>query len=211
LVAGGRTVTDAVHAKGRALHWSPWHEAEPISPAALNPKQKALYDDTRGGIATGFAGFRTERSDGTMTGPWNASLHHPDIGRASWDLTKAMSAMGVLPANVKEVAILVVGGHFRAAYEIYAHVAAAEQAGMPLARVAALVANLKPHDLAPDEAVAFDVAYQLCRGGPLPEPTWRLAVATFGNLGAAQLVYLVGVYSLLSMTINGFDIPSEAP
>jgi 4-carboxymuconolactone decarboxylase len=46
-------------------------------------------------------------------------------------------------------------------------------------RLATLVADLKPVDLAPDESVAFDVAYALVRGGVLPEPLYRLGVTTF--------------------------------
>jgi 4-carboxymuconolactone decarboxylase len=179
-----------------------------IHPSDLNPAQKELYDDMRAGIATGFSAFRTALDDGTMIGPWNASLHHPGIGKASWELTKAVNAMAILPANVKEVAILVVGGFHRASYEIYAHVAVAERLQMPLTRISSLVANLKPADLAAEEAVAFDVAYLLCRGGALPEPTWRLAVETFGDLGAAQLVYLVAIYTFVSTTLNGFDVPA---
>jgi 4-carboxymuconolactone decarboxylase len=179
-----------------------------IPPAALDPVQRELYDDMRAGVATGFNAFRTTLDDGTMIGPWNASLHHPAIGKASWELTKAVNAMDVLPATVKEVAILVVGGYHRASYEIYAHVAVAERLRMPLARISSLVANLKPADLTAEEAVAFDVAYSLCRGGPLPEPTWRLAVDTFGDLGAAQLIYLVGVYAFVATTLNGFDAPA---
>lgn len=174
---------------------------------SLLPEQKALYDDIRAGIATNFNAFETESADGALIGPWNASLHHPGVGKASWDLTKAINALAALAPNVKEVAILVVGGHYRAAYEIYAHAATARQAGMSLERISALVANIKPNDLNKDEGVAFDLAYALCRGGPLPEPTYRLAVAAFGELGASQLIYLVGLYSLISMTLNGFDIP----
>jgi 4-carboxymuconolactone decarboxylase len=178
-----------------------------IHPAALDPTQRELYDEMRTGIATGFNAFRTELDDGTMIGPWNASLHHPAIGKASWELTKAVNAMGTLPANVKEVAILVVAGFNRAAYEIYAHVAVAERLGMSRAWISSLVANLKPADLPADEAVAFDVAYLLCRGGALRETTWRLAVEAFSDLGAAQLVYLVGVYAFVSTALNGFDVP----
>jgi len=180
----------------------------PIRPTDLDPVQRELYEDIRAGIANGFNAFRTSLDDGAMIGPWNASLHHPAIGKASWELTKAVNAMNILPANVKEVAILVVGGFHRAPYQIYAHVAVAERLGMPLARISSLIANLKPPDLAADEAVAFDVAYLLCRGGVLPEPTWRVAVEAFGDLGAAQLIYLVGVYAFVSMTLNGFDAPA---
>jgi hypothetical protein len=179
-----------------------------IDPADFDPFQKALYDDMRAGIATGFNAFKTEQPDGKMIGPWNVSLHHPAVGKGSWDLTKAVNAIGVLSASVKEVVILVVGGHHRAAYEIYAHVAVAERVGMPLARISALVSNIKPDDLAADESAAFDMALALCRGGSVPEPTWRLAVETFGELGAAQLVFLVGVYAFVAMPLNGFDVPA---
>ena len=106
----------------------------PIHPSALDPVQKDLYDDMRAGIATGFNSFRTSLDDGSMIGPWNASLHHPTIGKAFWQLTKAISSFGTLPGNVKEVAILVVGGFYKTSYEIYAHVAVTEHMGMPPAR-----------------------------------------------------------------------------
>ena len=181
-----------------------------IDPASFNGLQRALYDDMRAGIAVGFNAFMTSQADGKMIGPWNTSLHHPAVGKASWELTKAVGAIGVLSARTKEVAILVVGGHYRAAYEIYAHVAVAEQSGMALSRISALVSHIKPDDLAADEDAAFDMAIALCRGGPVPEPTWRLAVDTFGALGAAQLVYLVAVYAFVATTLNGFDVPAPS-
>lgn len=161
----------------------------------------------RAGMALGPNAFSTERADGALIGPWNVSLHHPEIGKASWELAKAVDAIGVLPMHAKEIAILVVTGHYRAPYEIYAHVAASERAGMPLARITAIVANAKPSDMTMEESIAFDVAYALCRGGPLPEPIWQLAVDAFTKVGASQLVHLVAVYSLVSMTLNGFNVP----
>ena len=180
----------------------------PIHPSALSPEQKELCDEMRAGIATVFNSFRTSLDDGSMIGPWNASLHHPSIGKAFWQLTKAINSIGALPSNVKEVAILVVGGFHKASYEVYAHVAITERMGMPLARISALVANVKPHDLTSEEGVAFDVAYWLCSGAPLPEVTWRFAVQAFGEVGAAQLVYLVGLYAFVATGLNDFDVPA---
>lgn len=44
-------------------------------------------------------------------------------------------------------------------------------------------------------------------GSVLPELVYRQAVATFGEDGAAELIYLVGLYCLVSVTLNGFDVP----
>ena len=180
---------------------------EPIAPGDLTPEQKPLYEDMRKGIASNFNAFIVEREDGALMGPWNPWLHEPRIGKAIWDLTLAMTAEASLSDNVRQIAILVVGARFDAAYEIYAHIAVAEREGMAPERLATLVADLKPVDLAPDESIAFDLAYALVRGGTLPEPIYRLAVETFGQHGTNELIYLVGLYSLVSTTLNGFNVP----
>lgn len=179
-----------------------------IPPNELSPEQKDLYDSMRKGIASNFNAFKVEREDGALMGPWNPWLHEPGIGKAIWDLTLAMTANAVLPDNVRQIAILVVGARYNAAYELYAHVAVAEKAGMSAERLAALVADLKPVDLSKEENVAFDFSYALSRGGTLPEPLYRLAIATFGQHGTNELIYLVGLYALVSTTLNGFNVPA---
>lgn len=178
-----------------------------IAPSDLTAEQKPLYDSMRQGIARNFNAFQVEREDGALMGPWNPWLHEPGIGKAIWDLTLAMTANASLPDNVRQIAILVVGARFDAAYEIYAHIAVAEKEGMAAERLATLVADLKPADLEKDESVAYDLAYALVRGGTLPEPLYRLAVTTFGQHGANELIYLVGLYALVSTTLNGFNVP----
>jgi alkylhydroperoxidase family enzyme len=178
-----------------------------IAPADLTPEQKPLYEDMREGIAGHFNAFKVEREDGALMGPWNPWLHEPVIGKAIWDLTLAMTAQASLPDNIRQLVILVVGARFDAAYEIYAHIAVAEREGMAEQRLATLVADLKPADLTADESVAFDLAYRLVRGGTLPEPLYRLAVQTFGQHQTNEMIYLVGLYSLVSTTLNGFNVP----
>ena len=57
------------------------------------------------------------------------------------------------------------------------------------------------------QAVAYDVASASVSGSVLPELVYRQAVATFGEDGTAELIYLVGLYRLVSVTLNGFSIP----
>jgi hypothetical protein len=59
--------------------------------------------------------------------------------------------------------------------------------------------------------IAYDVASALVDHGVLPELTCRQAVQTFGEQGAAELIYLVGLYCLVSVTLNGFDVPVPEP
>src|ERR1700688_4800904 len=73
--------------------------------------------------------------------------------------------------------------------------------------VAILVTGQRPGDLTRQEAVAFDFAWALVNGGVLPELTYRAAVEQFGQHGAAELSYLIGLYCLVSVTLNTFDVP----
>ena len=44
-------------------------------------------------------------------------------------------------------------------------------------------------------------------GGVLPELLYNNAVERFGEDGAAELIYLIGLYCMISITLNGFDVP----
>ncbi len=183
-----------------------------IPPAELTAAQKPLYDDMKKGIGAHFNAFLTLAPAGTpeadaLMGPWNPWLHEPRIGGAVWDLTKAMTMEATLPDPVRQIVILVTGAHFNAAYEIYAHVAVAEKEHMSPERLATLVSGSRPGDLSKEEGVGYDIAYALLKGGVLPEPIYRLAVNTFGQHGANELIFLVGLYCLVSMTLNGFNVP----
>jgi 4-carboxymuconolactone decarboxylase len=182
-----------------------------IPPAALTAEQRPLYDDMRAGIAKNFSGFKTEDESGALIGPWNPWLHAPKLGKPIWELTKALSISPTLPRPVREIAILVTGAKFRSAYEIYAHVLAAEGRGLPDDKLATIVAGQRPSDLTREEAVAYDAASALIESGVLPEPTYRQAVAAFGQDGTMELIYLVGFYCLVSVTLNGFDVPAPEP
>jgi 4-carboxymuconolactone decarboxylase len=183
-----------------------------IPPAKLTDAQKPLYDDMKKGIGSNFNAFLTVAPAGTpeadaLMGPWNPWLHEPRIGGAVWELTKAMTMEATLPDPVRQIVILVTGAHFNAAYEIYAHVAVAEKEKMSAERIATLVSGSRPSDLSKEEGIGYDLAFALVNGGVLPEPIYRLAVGTFGQHGTNELIYLVGLYCMVSMTLNGFNVP----
>lgn len=178
-----------------------------IPPADLSTEQQPLYEDMRQGIAANFQGFVNIRDDGALLGPWNPWIHEPKFGKPVWELTKAMVSQPSLPATVREVAILVTGAHFRSAYELYAHVIVAERRGLSDEKLATIVAGQRPTDLTRREAVAYDFASALVNGGVLPELTYKAAIEQFGQHGAAELSYLVGLYCLVSVTLNTFDVP----
>ena len=110
-----------------------------IAASDLTSEQRPIYEDMRAGIAKNFQGFSSINENGALMGPWNPWLHEPKFGKPIWELTKALSFSPSLPKPVREVAILVTGAKFRAAYEIYAHVMLAEQRGISDEKIATIV------------------------------------------------------------------------
>ena len=86
----------------------------------------------------------------------------------------------------------------------------AELRGLSDEKIATIVSGQRPADLARQEAVAYDLAAALVSGGVLPELAWKQGVAEFGLDGIAELIYLVGLYCMVSVTLNGFDVPVPA-
>jgi len=182
----------------------------PIPPAALTAEQRPLHADMKSGIETNFKGFTAAQPDGTLVGPWNPWLHFPKFGGPVWELTKALSSKPTLPKPVREVAILVTGARFDSAYELYAHILVAEARGLDDDTIATIVAGQRPPSLPRECGIAYDIASALVNGRVLPQLSWDQAVATFGLEGAGELVYLVGLYCMVSVTLNGFDVPVPA-
>lgn len=181
--------------------------APAIPPDQLAPELRPLYEDMREGIATRFTGFVAVREDGALLGPWAPWLRHARLGKPIWELVRTIATAPILPAAVREVAILVAGAHFRAAYALYAHVIVAENRGLSDEKLETIVAGQRPADLTREEAIAYDMTAAIVAGGLLPELTWRSAVAAFGEAGAAELGYLIGVYCLVAVTLNTFNVP----
>ncbi|MGN8070930.1 carboxymuconolactone decarboxylase family protein [Mucilaginibacter sp. 22184] len=179
----------------------------PINPAELNERQQALYKDINEGIEKNFKSFVAKNGDGALLGPFNPMVQFPQFGAALWDYNKALSANSTLSKSVREVAILVVGAKFSARYEIYAHEHISRAIGMPEHQIASLSTGQRPVDLSEQENLAFDIASAITKGGQLPESVHNLAITSFGNNGFAELIQLIGCYTLISFLLNAYDIP----
>jgi hypothetical protein len=178
-----------------------------ISPENLTTVQRPLYDDMKAGATAKYQTFETVRADGALLGPWSAWLHEPELGAAIWGLSKAMTRFKHLPDLVRQVAILAVGARFKAAYEIYAHSVVGRSSGLPETELAAILSGTRPTELSREAETAYDVATALLGGGILETDLYERSLELFGQHGTNELIYLVGYYCFVSMTLNGFDVP----
>jgi 4-carboxymuconolactone decarboxylase len=176
-----------------------------LPPTSLSPDQAELYDDMVAVIEKNFGDLVARRNDGALIGPFNAWLHFPQFGKPAWAFNRAMWEHSVLPAAIHQLVILVTAAKFGARYEIYGHQYFAQRAGLAEQKIATIVAGERPADLTHDEGVAYDMVAALNRGGPLPETTYRAVLTTFGDVALAEIVFLVGCFSMVGVAHNAFD------
>ena len=182
----------------------------PIAPQDLTEEQRLLYEDMKTGVNAKYSLFVTMRDDGAFVGPWNAWLHEPKVGAAFWNTTKAMTQFKIIGDRVRQIAILVVGTHFSAEYELYAHGAVARKNGLSEQFISTLVSGSRPVGMTDEEGIAYDVANVLSSGRKLPDDTYRRAHELLGQHGTNELIYLVAHYCFVSVTLNGFDVSVPA-
>jgi 4-carboxymuconolactone decarboxylase len=184
----------------------------PLPPASLNTEQQRLYQDMLAMIDNNFGELIARRPDGALIGPFNGWLHFPQFGSAAWALNKSLWEQSTLPGSIHQLVILVTAAKFKARYEICGHEYFARRAGLAEAKISTLTAGERPTELTGDERVAYDMAAALNRGGVLPETTYQAVVQRFGEQGAAEIVFLVGCFSMVGVTLNAFDagVPGSA-
>ncbi|KAH0846524.1 hypothetical protein AYO21_10124 [Fonsecaea monophora] len=183
---------------------------QPVPPEQLDPAQRALYDDVVDNIVKTLdqqQSFITRDSSGALLGPWNAWIHEPVVGAAMWHLSKVMFRAATLPETLRQVAILTVGSHYRAAYEVYAHSGLSRHYFDP-DQVAALARGEIPEGgLSPDETLVHDISKALVSGGPLSDDLYAQGVRVLGQKMLSELIFLVSLYALVSVNLNGFNVP----
>ena len=179
----------------------------PLAPSELSAEQRSLYDTMQQGVHKHLKGFISERPDGALIGPFPAMLHFPQFGKPAWDVFTALAEHSTLPKPAHEVAILVTGARLNSRYELYSHERVAGKAGLSESKIATITAGQRPSDLDEAEGVAYDVAAVLSGGGQLHDTTYKAALNAFGSDGTAELFYLIGCYCMISVLLNGYDVP----
>ncbi|HTX12794.1 MAG TPA: hypothetical protein VME22_29525 [Solirubrobacteraceae bacterium] len=180
-----------------------------LTPPTRDDIEKAdrdLSDEMQAAMGQHESGVAFTRADGALLGPFVALLRFPQFGRPAWQFTELFMGAHTLPNAVREIAILVVGSHFDARFELYSHESLAKAAALSARQVAAVAAGERPDGLTEPQETAWLVARRLVDGGQLPEMTYQSALNTFGPDGMAELIYLVGSYLVVAVLINGYGL-----
>jgi 4-carboxymuconolactone decarboxylase len=166
---------------------------------ALEDDGREVWDSitaSRGSIVT---------DEGALMGPFNAWVTAPGIGGRLAELGAALRFESSIERRLLEVAIITVGARWRAEFEWWAHSRMALQHGVSQEAVDAIAQDATPQ-LPDDERVVHAVARQLVEDGHIDGPTYDAARELLGDRGIVELVTLCGYYTIVSFTLNAFDV-----
>ena len=166
-------------------------------PATLSDDERKEYDD--------FLRTRKALPNGMMGGPFDAWLLNPELSHRLRGLGGMLWERTSLDRGLVELAICVAGRVWEANYEWYAHEPRAVQYGIPQSVMDAVYRGERP-DGTPEQVLVYDVCVAMFRDNRLSQDLYDRAVASFGERGLAEIMAIIGFYTLVSFTLNAFEV-----
>ena len=170
---------------------------------SLDPQARALYDH-----------LVAER--GRVDGMYRSLLNHPELAQHIGELGSYLRfGDSILPAEVRELAILRTARRLGAAYEWVKHVPPAREAGISETVIEQLRQEQKPDGLTRAQKAALSVVGCVLERQSIPQDTQDALAKEVGLKGVIELVVLCGFYQMIAAVIFAFDVPlpegSHAP
>ena len=182
-----------------------------VRPEDATSAQRQVIDEIAGGDrgrGRSLESMLDER--GGLAGPFNAWVHRPDLGIVIQRLGERLRYRGSLPGAAREIAILAVGAKWMAEYEWWAHARIGRREGVSDQTIDAIHRGVRPTLSDPLESAVYDFTAALLECGRVEPAAYDAARARIGDSGLVELVTLVGYYTLVSFTLNAFEVPLPA-
>lgn len=174
----------------------------------LTSDQQAVWDCVTNGRRGPAA--RMINEEGGLVGPFNAPLHAATTGRRIVELGEALRFDTEIDNRLLELAVCMVGAHWRSNFEWYAHSRMAIDAGITPEAVAAIERGEEPVLERDDEIAIHALTRALLADGRASDEIYQAAQGHLGDQGIVELVQLIGYYCLISLTLNTFQIELPA-
>ena len=160
----------------------------------MSAHQRRIYD----AIASG--------PRGGVRGPLAVWLNRPGLAEHAQALGQYCRYDSSLSPRLSELAILTMAAWWRSSYEWWAHHPIAVKAGLGAGVAEQIRVGGTPVFEQADESVVYRFVRALLETRQVPDALYQEAVQVLGADGVVDLVGIAGYYSLISMTINVFEI-----
>jgi alkylhydroperoxidase family enzyme len=178
-----------------------------LTPELLDHDQRGLYESIAGGRrAGGPQHFRIRHDDGSLTEPFNALLHAPELAAHGSQLGEAVGFETGFSNREREIAILTVAAVRDASYEWYAHERVGRSLGLTEGELEMLRTGERVAFSDEREAVVSAVAATLAAGRALDDDAYGREATVLSERELVELAVLVGYFDLLSTVLDAFAV-----
>jgi len=139
---------------------------------------------------------------GSVRGPFAVLLNSPGVFGPAQALGAYLRFDNTMPANLRELAILVTARHWRQDYEWTVHSRIALEAGVNAQAMEAIAAGQQPAGLSDAETVVFTFCRQLHTSTTVDDAVYASAEQLLGSAGVIDLCAICGYYTMLAMVMN---------
>jgi len=178
----------------------------PIAPEDMDDEQRVVFNGITGGDRQ-KGGDPSEflNDQGALRGPFNAMLRSPELGDITQQMGACVRYRTIIPGQLRELAILVCGRHWRANYEWYAHAKVGRREGLSDEVIDGIMNEHEPSD--PDQKTVYQFTYNLNKTGRIDDELYARALDLLTERGVFELTVLIGYYATVSNILNVFDVP----
>lgn len=177
-----------------------------LTPGDLDDEQQSVYERIAGGPRRKM-GISLADDRGALIGPFNAYLHSPELGARLEAAGAGLRECTALLPRHREIAILVSARHHRAQFEWFAHAQIAEREGLARSIIDAIHAGEPPSFGDPADAAVFAFCVELTETHRVSDATFDAVASHLGERERVELVFVLGYYTLVSFTLNVFEVP----
>jgi 4-carboxymuconolactone decarboxylase len=152
--------------------------------------------------------LRTVISLDGLGGPFSVWLRMTGIGPALIDLFVAQRNQGKLEKRLFELMTLVVIRRWSAQFAWTAHGPRAQQLGIAPEIVEAIRTRRTPTITRDDEKLVYELTSEIMDKQALSDATYARAKALLGEAVLIELVFSIGFYNMVGITLTSFDVPT---
>jgi 4-carboxymuconolactone decarboxylase len=171
---------------------------EEVKREKLSPRQQALHDD-----------FLKSRPRATLTGPFAVLINAPEVAEPADKLVNHFRYHSRLGRRLVELVILLVVRDATAQYAWSVHEPHALEQGFSQSVIDAIRARKRPDLQRDDDKLIYDVVTELLTTKTLSAASFERAKAALGLEGLIEVVSLTGLYGMVGLVINAFDLPPQ--
>lgn len=163
----------------------------------LTEEQKEIHDT----IVSGPRGH--------VVGPLRIWLNNPGLARSAQTVGEYARYGTSLSKGLSELAIITTGRVWSSAFEWEHHAPLAIEGGIDPENVNIISMGQRPNFKKAEEEAVFDFAAEANILKNVSDNTYNNLVNILNQTAAIDIVGICGYYSLISMTLNVFKVPSD--